>query len=496
MKKTATQTLPNMGLLPWVTIQCTLPHSRQHNPDGSEATRYERVNGGVRLVMFADPRIGLPYGKIPRLLLAYVVARYKRNRAHQSIDEARTIDLGPSWRALMRQLGMGSQGGPRGTYTACQEQAQRLFLSAIRREAIHSESAHQFQQQLMTSEGHLPGVRRRGTVQPRWSEDGAPPPHPKLKIYVRLSADFAKACEIAIPVDMDTMAALQAPFAIDLYAWLSYRSGKLHSNNEPYVRISWARLMEQFGHGYARTRDFRRAFRRQLRNVLEHYPARVDHQSWSKGIVLYAHPPHIERLPEDSNPPEPPPRMIRSQVFWAPGMEPAPDLESEPAQDAGSDPPGSSVPHVDVGPPGGVQETSPKPPAPGGDAPTPPRVDPTPEDAEGPRSDLDGPPDRPSPPQGVSDADHLGGPAPTGAPPEYPGLPFGAVVHPGRPPGEPEGLDPGGHRAPEQPQRSTPPVHPVPRVYLLQGAYLQLDQPDPPPEGGPDPPGPTKKIPP
>ena len=451
MKKTTTPTLSNMGLLPWVTIQCTLPHSRPRNPDGSDAARYERVNGGVRLVMFADPTIGLPYGKVPRVLMAHAVGQFKRNRAHQSFDEARTIDLGPSWRALAHRLGMTSAGGPRGPHTALQRQAQRLFLSVIRREIVRPEPAHQYRYQLMTSEGHLPGGRRRGTVEPRWSEDGVAPLHPTFKNYVRLSRDFAKACEIAVPVNMDTMAALQAPFAIDLYAWLSYRSGKLVRSNEPYVHIPWHRLMEQFGHGYTRARDFRRAFRRQLLNVLEHYPARVDHQRWPNGIVLYPQDPHIAPLPEEPDPADPPPQMRSTRAFRA---RVEPDLESEPARDAGSDPTGPSVPHADarrvepepardaeadrppsvphadarrVDPPRGVQDSNPEPPAPGGGAPTPPprvarRSDPTSEGVEGPRSDrgrdpdLDRPPDRPPTPRGVSNADPpidpLGGPPP------------------------------------------------------------------------------------
>ena len=281
---------PNLGLLPWITIQCGLPHSRPLGPNGVELAFYERTNGTTRLIMLADPRVGLPYGKIPRLLLAHLVVQYKRNLAQMSPEQARYIDLGRSWASFLRKLGLERGGGDRGAYTRFHEQALRLFAANI-------QSRRDWE----------PGSRDLGYLQHHtvaaqaclwwWdpNDTEAPNVHNLRDNYIRLSEHFAEACEVAVPVSLDTLAALRSPFAIDLYAWLSYRCAKLHQQGEPMAEISWSQLQRQFGHGYRRQVDFKKAFRRHLRTVLDHYPARVDHQSWPEGITVFPHPPHIER---------------------------------------------------------------------------------------------------------------------------------------------------------------------------------------------------------
>jgi len=52
-----------LGFMARAMIQATLPHRKV------EGTYFERVNGAFTLSMLASPKIGLPYGTIPRLLL-------------------------------------------------------------------------------------------------------------------------------------------------------------------------------------------------------------------------------------------------------------------------------------------------------------------------------------------------------------------------------------------------------------------------------------------
>ena len=47
-------------------VQTTLPHSDPGVPF------FERTNGAVSLSIIANPRIGLPFGTVPRLLLAWI----------------------------------------------------------------------------------------------------------------------------------------------------------------------------------------------------------------------------------------------------------------------------------------------------------------------------------------------------------------------------------------------------------------------------------------
>ncbi|HLB43183.1 MAG TPA: hypothetical protein VJN02_10155 [Gammaproteobacteria bacterium] len=53
-------------------VMATLPHSK---PDGFS---FQRKNGHYTLTMMANPEFGLPYGSLPRLLLAWVTREAKR----------------------------------------------------------------------------------------------------------------------------------------------------------------------------------------------------------------------------------------------------------------------------------------------------------------------------------------------------------------------------------------------------------------------------------
>ena len=277
----------SLGLLPWVTVQCGLPHSRQRNPDGTEALLYERTNGHAHLLILADPEVGLPFGKVPRLILAHLVAEYSRRLASMTAEQARVIDLGSSWSAFLRQIGMEPRGGERGDYARFQEQAWRLFTADIQSwdgSTARPTSFSDWERHAIADQGNL-----------WWHPPKTNRAEPEGANYIRLSERFAEACVGAVPVDLRTMVALRSPFALDLYAWLSHRCGKLHEQGAPPAEIPWACLQRQFGHGYGRMVDFRRAFRRNLRAVLEHYPARVDHQRWPEGIVVWPCPPSVAR---------------------------------------------------------------------------------------------------------------------------------------------------------------------------------------------------------
>lgn len=55
-----------LGYMARALVQATLPHSRP------ETNEFERRNGAFTLVMIAPSRVGLPYGVVPRLMLAWM----------------------------------------------------------------------------------------------------------------------------------------------------------------------------------------------------------------------------------------------------------------------------------------------------------------------------------------------------------------------------------------------------------------------------------------
>jgi hypothetical protein len=55
-----------LGFMAWILTQATLPHKK------TKELIFQRKNGSITITMKADPDEGLPYGSIPRLLLAWI----------------------------------------------------------------------------------------------------------------------------------------------------------------------------------------------------------------------------------------------------------------------------------------------------------------------------------------------------------------------------------------------------------------------------------------
>jgi hypothetical protein len=106
----------DMGFMARLMTLCSLPRT---NP-GSRL-QYKRQNGPYKLVMIAGGDNKLPYGNLPRLLMAWVCTETIRT-------QERKLTLGHSLAAFMRELGLYSDsGGSRGDRTRLKHQIDRLF---------------------------------------------------------------------------------------------------------------------------------------------------------------------------------------------------------------------------------------------------------------------------------------------------------------------------------------------------------------------------------
>jgi hypothetical protein len=96
-------------------VQTTLPHS---DPGVSF---FERTSGAVSLSIIANPRIGLPFGTVPRLLLAWICTEAVKTKSP-------LLGLGKSQNEFLRKLGMRTDGRD------CQRlraQSLKLFSSML-----------------------------------------------------------------------------------------------------------------------------------------------------------------------------------------------------------------------------------------------------------------------------------------------------------------------------------------------------------------------------
>ena len=254
-----------VGFLARALVQATLPHS---DPKSNE---FVRRNGHLTLSILAPRNVGLPYGRYPRLVLAYLSTEAVRRKT-------RRIELDRHFSHFCGALGIPATTGPRGSLPMLREQLQRLFASTF--QCIYhceGEACH-------AAEGFLIAEKRA-----LWWDSGAESGDQHSGSYVELSERFfVEATEAPVPLDIRVLRALRSPFEIDLYVWLTWRFFRLRRP----VTIPWESLMLQFGCGYSNPRHFRKRLLDYLRNVLLYYPeARLE--SRPAGLLLKPSPTHV-----------------------------------------------------------------------------------------------------------------------------------------------------------------------------------------------------------
>ena len=237
-----------LGYMARALVQATLPHSRP------ETNEFERRNGAFTLVMIAPSKVGLPYGVIPRLMLAWITAEAVRTKSRELL-------LGDSMSDFMRQLDMVPTGGRWGSITRLREQSRRLFTTSI---------SCQYEGPQVAGETGFRIADRHML----WWDPKRPEQRSLFNSVVALSERFFEEIRARpVPIDLRAMKALKkSPLALDMYCWLTYRFSYLRQARV----IPWAALQLQFGAGYATdeqgVRDFKKAFVRELKKVLIIYP--------------------------------------------------------------------------------------------------------------------------------------------------------------------------------------------------------------------------------
>ena len=109
----ASEADPDLGFMARLMVLCSLPRTNPGN-----RLQYKRVNGPYKLVMIAGADNKLPYGNLPRLLLAWLSTEAVRT-------QSRVLVLGDSLSEFMRTLGIYSNSGR--VHTRLRNQMNRLF---------------------------------------------------------------------------------------------------------------------------------------------------------------------------------------------------------------------------------------------------------------------------------------------------------------------------------------------------------------------------------
>ena len=259
-----------VGYMARAMVQATLPHSC---PKTNEFTR---KNGNYSLTIWSPKEIGLPYGSIPRLLLAWLTTEAVRT-------QDRTLVLGDTLSSFLKELDLGRTGGVRGDITRLRNQMRKLFSATI------ACDYHDKQRDA----GYGFRIARRYET---WWTPQTPDQAGLWQSTVTLDEDFfEEIISSPVPIDLRVLKGLRkSPLALDLYSWLTYRNSYL---NKPTL-IPWESLQMQFGSDYAATRQGKYQFKSSLAEAFKkvstvYTGVKLDMQD--KGLLIIPSLTHIPR---------------------------------------------------------------------------------------------------------------------------------------------------------------------------------------------------------
>lgn len=275
-----------LGFVARSLVLATMPYK---NPNVDVFTR---VNGDFRLRIVAGAH-GIPFGIYPRLLTTWLATEVVRTQSS-------TIQLGDSLSKFLYDVMdiKSKSGGDRSASNCVLEQMKKLFGATISAEYRNSDPATgkslSVRNIQIASSFNLKD--EIGLWLPQDVETSGW--HSQLK----LSHEFFMEClENPVPIDLRAYKALRnanAPAAMDIYTWLTFRLSYVKSRTRP---MPWESLMMQFGHGYDMTnvneavKGFKKGFLKNLQLVHIVYPE-AKFEINKRGLVLLPSRTHIPRV--------------------------------------------------------------------------------------------------------------------------------------------------------------------------------------------------------
>jgi hypothetical protein len=257
-----------LGYYARLLVQLTLPHSAV---PGNE---YERRNGDLVLSLLAPGRIGLPYGSLPRLLLAWVTAEAVRTKQRELV-------FGNTLAGFMEQLDLVPTGGRWGSIPRLRQQMTRLFATTISVSNTGNANLTDLETATVADRALIFWDPLRPSQAALW--------HSTVTLSERF---FESITHRPVPIDMRALRALRrSPLALDFYVFFTHRMSYLRKP----VPLPWELLQGQLGAEYGRLRDFRAKASRAIHSVQAVYPA-LDVRPSAEALWLYPSPTHVPRI--------------------------------------------------------------------------------------------------------------------------------------------------------------------------------------------------------
>ena len=209
----ASEADPDRGFLGRTMALCSLPRSNPGN-----RLQYKRVNGPYKLIMSATGDYKLPFGNLPRLILAWISTEAVKTGSRELV-------LGKSLSDFMRSLGVYSSSGEK--HTRLRNQMKRLFGCTV--SLIYEDQRGEARVSSLVADH----------TEFWWNE--RKPDEPSLwQSKIELGEKFFnEIINHPMPLDMNTLTALKrSSLGLDLYLWLVYRTFPLCAPK----RITWRQI--------------------------------------------------------------------------------------------------------------------------------------------------------------------------------------------------------------------------------------------------------------
>ena len=230
---------------------------------------YRKTEGNNRTVETPQGTItimsqrGVPYGKYPRLIMAYIITRAVANAGRLkegkiTHEEACRIPLGHSMRHFLQAIGITGRGtgGATGNLKNIREQILRIagsFITVQSDDGVHARGRNT----QILEDWNL------------WFDSRDPNQGSFMESELVLTPQFFKhIAESPIPIDLNVLRELNKPRAMDIYIWLTVKQYWLAKNNRDAYTFTWDMIAANFATKQLHSNDARKNFRKEIKKAI------------------------------------------------------------------------------------------------------------------------------------------------------------------------------------------------------------------------------------
>ena len=277
----------DVGYTSKLFVQALFPYRKAENN--------ERVVETAQGIISVYSRRGLPYGKYPRLIMAYVITRAVENAGRLregKIDEqeARRIPLGHSMNHFLKAIGVLGRGtgGATGNLKNIREQILRIAGSTITVESDDGVHAQGSNTQILDGWN-------------LWFDPRDPNQGSFIESELVLTEKFFKhIAEAPIPIDLNVLRELNKPRSMDIYIWLTVKQYWLAKNNREAYTFTWDMIAANFATKILRTGQDWAHFRAEIKKAIVEltmvWPA-AGIEASTDGVTVTRTSPSVQQKP-------------------------------------------------------------------------------------------------------------------------------------------------------------------------------------------------------